>query len=85
MEEGISAIVTAQSKPDGTLSIVLQLTDDALSFGLECAVLALTLRRINSEIVRISLTNPATGSIAYFQGALPAISLARELGFRLIR
>jgi hypothetical protein len=53
--------------------------------ALDQAVLALTVRLFDQEIVRVTVANPATGSVAYFQGALPAVSLAREIGLRLIR
>ncbi len=85
LEEGISAIVTAQSNPDGSLSVLLKLTDDTIAFRLDRVMLALTLRKVDEEIIRVSLTNPETGSIAYFQSALPAVSLARELGLQLVR
>ncbi len=85
MEEGVSAIVTAQSTPDGALSIVLHVAEDAAAIRLERAVLALTVRLLDAQIVRVSLANPATGSVAYFQSALPALALARELGLQLVR
>jgi hypothetical protein len=85
LEEGFSAIVTAQSTTEGSLSIRLQPTDGAGAIALDQVVLALTVRLFDQEIVRVTVANPATGSVAYFQGALPAVLLAREIGLRLIR
>lgn len=80
----ISSILTAESTSDGALKCSLRAVDGAAGFRLQPATLTLSMWRVDMEIVRVSLENPKTGTVAYFQGAEPALSLAHELGLELI-
>ena len=80
----ISAVVTAQSTQDGKVELFIAAIDGATGFRLKPVTLTLALWREDPQIVRVSLLNPATGTIAYLQGAGGALALARELGLALI-
>lgn len=83
MNDRISAIVTAESAPDGTLVLFVRAVDGARGFRLNRATLELALWLVDADVVRLSMQNPATGTIAYLQGAGPALDLVRELGLQL--
>ncbi len=80
----ISSMLAAESTSDGALTFSLRAVDGVGGFRLEPAILTLTMWSVDPEIVRLSLMNPKTGTVAYFQGAQPALALARELGLELI-
>jgi hypothetical protein len=80
----LSATVTAESAPDGTLSVLVRALDGATGFLLERVVLTLTVSAIDADVVRLSLVNPRTNTIAYFQGAQPVHDLAREIDLRVV-
>ena len=80
----ISSLLAAESTSVGSLVISLHPVDGAAAFRLEPATLALTIWRVDLDVIRVSLMNPKTGTIAYFQGARPALELARELGLELL-
>lgn len=80
----ISALVAAESTSDGSLVISLRAVDGIAGFSLEPATLALTIWRVDVDVIRLSLMNPKTGTVAYFQGAQPALELAREFGLELL-
>lgn len=80
----ISALVAAESTSDGSLTISLRAVDGVAGFSLKPATLALTIWRVDLNVIRISLMNPKTSTVAYFQGAEPALELARELGLEPI-
>ena len=85
LDERISAIVAAESAPNGTLTLVVHAVDGVSRFHLAPVSVTLSLWRVDAHVVRIGLHNPATGSRAYFQGAAPALQFALELGLSVIR
>ena len=85
MNERISCIVTAEGTPDGTIQVAIRVVDGISAFRFERAVLMLTMWKVDRETVRLSVVNPRTGSIAYLQGGLPVLELAREIGLELVR
>ncbi len=84
LNDRLSATVTAESAPDGTLSVFVCAVDGATGFYLERVVLTLTVSAIDVGLVRLSVVNPRTNTIAYFQGAQPVCDLAREIGPRVV-
>ena len=84
MNDRLSATVTAESAPDGTLSVLVSAIDGATGFCLERVVLTLTVSTTDVDLVRLSVVNPRTNTIAYFQGAQPVHDLAREIGLRVV-
>lgn len=84
MNERLSATVTAESTPDGTLRLLVRAIDGAAGIFLERVVLTVTVSAVDVNVVRVSVVNPRTNTIAYFQGAQPVDDLAREIGLRVV-
>jgi hypothetical protein len=80
----ISTTLTAESDSAGGLTLFLQPPGDAEGFRLRRVALMVAMWRESGAVVRVSVTNPKTHTVAYFQGAEPALDLVRELGLELI-
>jgi hypothetical protein len=84
LNERISFIVTAESLPDGTVQLELRAVDGGSGLVIERTVLTAATWLVDRETFRLSVTNPRTGSIAYFQSGESALVLANELGLKVI-
>ena len=80
----ISTTLMAQSDSDGVLTLFLNPPGDAEAFRLRRVALTVAMWRESAAVVRFSITNPKTHTVAYFQGAEPALELVRELGLKLV-
>jgi hypothetical protein len=84
LRERITAILTGESAPDGTLALALRAVDGADGFALPRTTLALAFWRLDAEVVRVSIKSLRTGTIAYLQGGSSALELVSELELQLL-
>jgi hypothetical protein len=84
LRERITAILTGESAPDGTLTLALRAVDGARGFSLPRTTLALAFWRLDADVVRVSMKSLRTGTIAYLQGGSSAFELVRELRLQLL-
>lgn len=79
--ERFTAIVAAESLLDTTLVLYVHPVDIETRIDIARTTLTVTVWRENDDVVRMSLRNPATTSIAYLQSGGTLVTFARELGF----
>jgi hypothetical protein len=82
LHERIVAIVAVESRADGSLAMLARPLQDDDRFFVEQATVAITIWCEGDDVVRMSVTDGATGEVAYLQGGAPLLHLAKELGLR---
>ncbi|MFN2459496.1 MAG: hypothetical protein ABR591_02190 [Candidatus Velthaea sp.] len=80
MNERVTAVVAAESLLDGSLVLVIHPVDSDTRMAVERTAFTVTVWREDRDVLRMSLRNPATGSMAYLQSGATLIAFARELG-----
>ena len=77
------AVVVAESLPDGSLVLAVHPVDPCRRIEIARTSFTLTAWLETDDVVRMSLSNPVTGAIAYLQSGPTLVAFARELGFEV--
>ncbi|MBV9271015.1 MAG: hypothetical protein JO165_07975 [Candidatus Eremiobacteraeota bacterium] len=80
MNERVTAVVALESMRGGSLLVVIQPVDEIHSFMIQDRPMLTFEAWTEGDAVRMKLTNPATGAVAYAQGAAPLLEFSRALG-----
>jgi hypothetical protein len=83
LDERISAVLTIEGSLNGSLVVEIRFIEARIAAGVGRAALTLTAWREDGNGVRMSLRNPATGSIAHFQSGESLLGFVREIGIEI--
>ena len=78
-------MLTIEGSLSGSLVVEICLTEARFGAGLRRTALTLTAWREDGNGVRMSLRNPATGSIAHLQSGESLLGFFREIGLELAK
>lgn len=85
MDERFGAIVTAEGRDDGGLTLIVEPISGRIRFDGVRGRFVISVWREGSDAIRMSLRTEASGTTAYLQGGMSLFAVADDLGLKISR